>query len=227
MTGPFGVKSLGTRALYIGNIFTVVGGLFAAYEYWRDSDLRHFEQEQKAWAVLASVQNGAHSNIGQIHAVAFLVNQSVPLNGVLLKGKELGGVKAPNGSFSGSRIIESNLTGANLEEADFRHADLSGTSMVAARLQRAHFEDATLSDTDLSGAYLAGASFDKKGDGEPAKLKSPYFMKDSPPHDMPKFLAEHILECEPERDAKGDFHYDDAHQVIRTCKFYDLNRRSH
>jgi len=55
----------------------------------------------------------------------------------------------------GARIINADLRGAILEDANFSRADLS-----SAILEDANFEDADLERADLSGAILEDANFE-------------------------------------------------------------------
>lgn len=144
----------------LGKMITVIAALVegggAAWQFYAEKDIRAFEQEQKAWAVLKDFAGGSRAalgNIGQVHAIEFLISRHVPLNGIKLDSAELGQMVAKGALMSGVHLTGSNLTGANFDGADLRHSQMSG------QLQKTSFHNAHIADASFAGAELQWADF--------------------------------------------------------------------
>jgi len=91
-------------------------------------------------------------------------NGVVDLRDLKLQGADLSGM-----ALSGLRLVNADLSGANLCQADLSETDLTGAVLVACNLQGAHLErasldkaelmQANLADADLSGAHARRAGF--------------------------------------------------------------------
>lgn len=91
--------------------------------------------------------------------------QGAQLRNVRLDGADLSGVNAPGADFSArdddsqfrTTLRNASFRGANLENANFRFADLSGATFQGTHLRNANFRDAILDGTTaFQGAILCG-----------------------------------------------------------------------
>ena len=74
-----------------------------------------------------------------------------------LSGADLSGADLSDANLSGADLSDANLSGANLSGADLSGADLSDANLSGANLRRANLSGADLSGADLSGADLSDA----------------------------------------------------------------------
>ena len=170
-----GVYGLGQWVKIISIVATAFGILWTAYTYVVESDVRSFEQRQKAWAMLnehareercladehlASVPH-YHTNSGQIDAIEFLVKQRTSLSGVGLPCSEFGQLRASHGSFSNAGFWWSNFTLAEFDYADLTltdldHSTLDNASFAGAKMTGARLHGVIAPEVDFTGADLTG-----------------------------------------------------------------------
>ena len=77
--------------------------------------------------------------------------------GELTDRKRSGGIGAKT-IFTGARLSDTNMTGAQARSADFSDADMTGVVLQDADLEGASFTGANLTDADFTGSNLTGAS---------------------------------------------------------------------
>lgn len=83
-----------------------------------------------------------------------------------LDSADLQGIKLENADLTECKIRNSNFSDAELPEATFMKADLSGTNFARAKFHKSNFLETRLDGTDFSDADLTLASFvDCKGTG--------------------------------------------------------------
>jgi len=146
----------------IVEIFAIIGGLAAAIDYLAEQDIRQFEQEQKAWSVLATLQaKDGRGNIGQLHAFDFLNKNGVPMSGIQIDGKEFGELPAEQASLSGARLLNSNLTNAHFKCATLNYAVFENSAISGADFTHADLSHAVFSKSDVSGVQFEGARADQ------------------------------------------------------------------
>lgn len=80
--------------------------------------------------------------------------------GILEDRKRLGGEGART-VFSGAKLTDTKMNGAQAMSVDFTDADLTGVDLSSSDLSGANFEGANLADVDLSGANISFANMRK------------------------------------------------------------------
>ena len=79
------------------------------------------------------------------------------LRGADLSNANLRGADLSNANLRGANLSNANLSDADLSDADLRGADLRGANLSNANLSNANLSDANLSDANLKGANLNDA----------------------------------------------------------------------
>ena len=112
------------------------------------------------WFLSARKIQPGYLYLSHDESAALTRQQSKPLiDGMGIVATVAGGVFLVLNSRAADRDTETvNLSGANLNNADFKHADLNGADLSSANLNGADLSSANLSGANLSGANLIGAN---------------------------------------------------------------------
>jgi hypothetical protein len=93
-----------------------------------------------------------------------LLEEGIPIHNQILSGVDLSGAEMEYANFSRSDLTGAMLAGANLTGADLSRADLSGANLSGANLTGADLSRAGLMGANLTGANLTGVNFERATD---------------------------------------------------------------
>ena len=140
--------------LTVGNIESL-SIVTAAFVFLLELDQRRQREHHEAMALIQSCQqDGARFSYARNEALERLVERGIWLDALDLSGAQLQELQVP---YARGHAIK--LCNANLKDACWHDADLTGANLAGANLAGANLSGANLAGADLRGADTAGAMF--------------------------------------------------------------------
>lgn len=146
--------------------------LSAVILYWKEAPDRKDKKHYEAWQVVEQAED-KETSYSRYKALQDLNKDDVSLEGldapqadlcrIILPGAKLKGANLELSDLSLAQLPEANLVGVNLEEANLeainlQDAQLNRSTLCGAKLQRADLRGANLERANLEGANLEGSN---------------------------------------------------------------------